>query len=201
MVTRGFVGRRPRAEVAHRTPPGQHETTDFPVLSIGPTPMVDVSTWSLAVKVEGDVAGRFDWEQFTALETSSARYDIHCVTRWSKFDTHWSGVRIDTILQAVGLKDVPPHLSAISADGYSSNLLTKDLRGSCAMVATHFGGEALDRHHGGPARLLVPKLYFWKSAKWLRVLDFRASETKGFWETRGYHVYGDPWKEERFDGE
>jgi DMSO/TMAO reductase YedYZ molybdopterin-dependent catalytic subunit len=160
-----------------------------------------MSAWTLSLKVEGEVRGSFTWDELNRLERSSWDGDIHCVTRWSKFDTKWNGVRIDTILAAAGVATAPPFLLAVSMDGYSSNLLTDDVLGGNAMVATHFGGEPLNRHHGGPARLFVPKLYFWKSAKWLRELNFSETETIGFWESRGYHVYGDPWQEQRFDGE
>lgn len=201
MVTRGFIGRRPRAEVAHRVPPGQHETTEFPILSLGPTPLIDMQAWSLSVKIEGVLARRFTWQEMGSLQRCDWSGDIHCVTRWSKFDTQWDGIRVDTILAAAGIAAPPRYLSAICMDGYSTNLLTEDVLGANALVATHFADEPLQRHHGGPARLFVPKLYFWKSAKWLRELDFSATETRGFWELRGYHIYGDPWREQRFDGE
>ena len=199
MITRGFTGRRPRAEIADRLPPGQHETTEFPVLSIGPSPLADPD-WSLTLSNRGKQV-RLNWGQFQALPQATMKTDIHCVTRWSKFDTMWQGVLLDSLLAHFGFSQLPAFVSAISADGYSSNLQTKDLLDGRAMVATHFGEEPLSRHHGGPARLLVPKLYFWKSAKWLTEINFVDVETPGFWETRGYHHYGDPWREQRFDGE
>ncbi len=144
---------------------------------------------------------RMDWEQFTSLENSRWQVDIHCVTRWSKFDTKWRGISLDTIIAHVGMGDVPAYLSAVSLDGYSTNIPTADLCGSRAMIATHYEDEPLTRHHGGPARLLVPHLYFWKSAKWVCELNFTDTEVQGFWETRGYHNYGNPFAEQRFDGE
>jgi DMSO/TMAO reductase YedYZ molybdopterin-dependent catalytic subunit len=182
-------------------PPGQHETTEFPVLSIGPTPLIDMQNWRLVVTVRGEERLCLDWSAFNDLASSSWNGDIHCVTRWSKFDTSWRGISIDTILEAAGIAMPPAYLLAVSKDGYSTNLPTSDVIGGKALVATHFEDEALGRHHGGPARLFVPHLYFWKSAKWLCELHFNDEETPGFWETRGYHIYGDPWHEQRFDGE
>ena len=171
------------------------------MLSIGPTPLIDMRTWSLEVSVEDRVLKRFSWDEFQALEQSNHECDIHCVTRWSRFDTKWSGVMMDSLLRAVGLEQVPHYLSAISLDGYSTNVPTVDLVGGRSMIATHYNGDPLTRHHGGPARLLVPHLYFWKSAKWVNELRFTHEAVPGFWETRGYHIYGDPWLEKRFDGE
>ncbi|MBN3786517.1 molybdopterin-dependent oxidoreductase [Burkholderia sp. Ac-20353] len=198
MATRGFIGRRPRQEIATRVPPGQHETTEFPVLSIGPTPLIDMAKWSLSIRVEQTLIVSWQWDEFNALDLFDWTGDIHCVTRWSKFDTQWSGVSIDTMLETAGLKDPPPYCTAVSMDGYSSNLLTSDLADGRAMVATHYEGKPLDRHHGGPARLFAPHLYFWKSAKWICELNFSNIEKPGFWESRGYHLYGDPWREQRF---
>ncbi len=143
----------------------------------------------------------WDWEAFNALPRSKLTRDIHCVTKWSKFDTHWEGVLIDDILADAGL--APPTLFTLahSFDGYSSNVPYADLTEGRAMVATTFAGQPLHAEHGGPARLLVPHLYFWKSAKWVNGLQFTALDTAGFWELRGYHIYGDPWREQRFTGD
>jgi DMSO/TMAO reductase YedYZ molybdopterin-dependent catalytic subunit len=157
-----------------------------------------MSTWSLSVRLEEDTIISWGWEEFTALQSNDWTGDIHCVTRWSKFDTRWRGISLDTVLAAAGLHNPPPYLTAVSVDGYSSNLLTSDLIDGRAMIATHFADEPLSRHHGGPARLFVPHLYFWKSAKWVCELVFSEVQRAGFWESRGYHLYGDPWREQRF---
>jgi len=126
--------------------------------------------------------------------------DIHCVTKWSKLDTHWQGVSIDTLLEHVKLAPEAHYVMAHCDGGYTTNLPLRDLTGGRAFVATRYGGEPLAPEHGGPARLVVPHLYFWKSAKWIRSLEFMAHDRRGFWESLGYHNYGDPWKEQRYRG-
>ena len=198
MVTRGFFGRRPSPEKAHRIPPGQHEVFDFPVLSAGPTPQVGTASWSFTLRHGPRPLKRWTWEEFNALPRTSVTKDIHCVTTWSKLDTRWQGVLVDEILAAAGV--VPPtrYVLAHSVDGYSTNVPLDDLIGGKAMVALEYDGQPLSPDHGGPARLLVPHLYFWKSAKWVSGLQFTERDTAGFWELRGYHLYGDPWREQRF---
>jgi len=198
MATRGFVGRRPSAEDAQRLPPGQHTTQDFPVLSFGPTPHVDLATWRFTLQHGARRLASWSWAEFNTLPKTTWRGDIHCVTTWSKFDTQWEGVTVDDLLAAAGLQAPTGWLLAKSFDDYSTNLPLADVTGGKAMVATHFGGEALTREHGGPARLLVPHLYFWKSAKWVTGLQFTERDEAGFWELRGYHMRGDPWKEQRY---
>ncbi len=198
MTTRGFTGRRPPADIAARIPPGQSLTAGFPVLSAGPTPHVATADWSFTLKVGPRQTKRWTWDEFNALPQTEATRDIHCVTKWSKLDTTWRGVLVDDILAAAGLEPPTPFVLAHSFDGYSTNVPVADLTGGKAMVATTYDGQPLPADHGGPARLLVPHLYFWKSAKWISGLQFTTRDEPGFWELRGYHIYGDPWREQRF---
>jgi DMSO/TMAO reductase YedYZ molybdopterin-dependent catalytic subunit len=198
MVTRGFFGRRPAPEIAARIPPGQSLTSDFPVLSAGPTPRIATERWSFALKLGPRPLRTWTWSEFNDLPQTDLTRDIHCVTKWSKLDTRWRGVLVDDILAAAGLAAPTGWVLAHSFDGYSTNLPFADLTGGKAMVATAYDGAPLEPDHGGPARLLVPHLYFWKSAKWLSGLQFLDHDEPGFWELRGYHIYGDPWREQRF---
>ena len=198
MATRGFTGRRPGADAAQRLPPGQHETLDFPVLAKGPTPHVDAAHWRFSIHHGPRPVASWSKAEFDALPRTIWRGDIHCVTTWSKFDTVWEGVSIDDLLAAAGIAPPTPYLLAQSLDDYDTNVPVSELLGGKAMVATHFGGLPLAPEHGGPARLLVPHLYFWKSAKWIKGLRFTAKDEAGFWELRGYHMFGDPWREQRY---
>jgi DMSO/TMAO reductase YedYZ molybdopterin-dependent catalytic subunit len=198
MTTRGFSGRRPASDIAQRLPPGQYRTDDFPVLSMGPTPDVDLATWRFTLNDGPRPLASFSWQEFRELPHTAWRGDIHCVTKWSKFDTQWEGVTIDDLFAAARVVPPSKYLLAQSWDGYDTNVPVADLVGGRAMVATSFGGAPLAPDHGGPARLLVPHLYFWKSAKWLRGLRFTPRDEAGFWELRGYHMYGDPWREQRY---
>ncbi|HEV2976685.1 MAG TPA: sulfite oxidase-like oxidoreductase [Casimicrobiaceae bacterium] len=198
MTTRGFFGRRPSDNVARRLPPGQYRTEDFPVLAKGPTPAVELAQWSLTISDGARPLASWTWPEFEALPQTIWRGDIHCVTKWSKLDTTWSGVTIDDLLQAAGIAPPSAYLLAESHDDYSTNLPVADLLGGKAMIATRFVNAPLEAEHGGPARLLVPHLYFWKSAKWIKGLRFTARDEAGFWELRGYHMYGDPWREQRY---
>lgn len=188
----------PAANGQARLPPRQVLTAKFPVMSMDATPALDIADWSLTLKHGVRPLKRWDWAAFGALPRQRIVRDIHCVTRWSKLDTAWEGVMLDDLLSDAGLAAPTGFLLAHSADGYSTNLATADLLDGRAMIATHYDGQPLAPAHGGPARLLVPHLYFWKSAKWLTGLQFTAREEAGFWELRGYHLRGDPWKEERF---
>lgn len=198
MATRGFFGKRPAADQAGRVPPGQHLVPDFPVLSAGPTPRVMTANWSFTLKVGPRAIKSWNWEEFTALPRTRYTRDIHCVTTWSKLDTHWEGVLVDDVLAAAQLEPPTAFLLAHSFDGYSTNVPVADVIGGKAMIATHFDDQPLAPDHGGPARLVVPHLYFWKSAKWINGLQFTTRDEAGFWELRGYHMYGDPWREQRF---
>jgi DMSO/TMAO reductase YedYZ molybdopterin-dependent catalytic subunit len=198
-ISRGFR-RRHRVEAdPTRVPPGQYVTADFPVLSAGPTPRTPLAEWTFAITGSGVKPQSWTWEEFRALPTERVTADIHCVTRWSKLDTTWEGVSVDTLLGQAGSD--ASFVLAHSDGGYSSNLPLGDLTGGRAWVAFSFGGEPLEEEHGGPARLLVPHLYFWKSAKWVRSLELLDHDVPGFWETYGYHNYGDPWREQRFAGD
>jgi DMSO/TMAO reductase YedYZ molybdopterin-dependent catalytic subunit len=180
-------------------PPGQSLTVKFPVLSAGPVPQVSLADWRFTLKVGPKPVKAWTWEEFNALPQSEFVRDIHCVTQWSKLDTAWQGVMVDHILAAAGIAPPTGFTLAHSVDDYSTNVPTEDLIGGRAMVALRYEGEPLAPEHGGPARLLVPHLYFWKSAKWVKGLQFTAKDEPGFWESRGYHMRGDPWREQRYD--
>jgi DMSO/TMAO reductase YedYZ molybdopterin-dependent catalytic subunit len=175
---------------------------DFPVLTAGPTPEVDLAAWTFALQDGGALVGKWTWSEFLALPQTTIETDIHCVTTWSKLDTEWRGVTIDALLSAAGLAEPPAAFAVVHCDGgYTTNLPVEDMIDGKAMIATHFDGEPLSPDHGGPARLLVPHLYFWKSAKWARRIRFVDEDEPGFWEENGYHMYGDPWREQRFTGD
>jgi DMSO/TMAO reductase YedYZ molybdopterin-dependent catalytic subunit len=201
MTTRGFFGRRPSPEVAKRLPPGQHLVTDFPVLSAGPTPHVAPEQWTFTLKVGPQPVKTWDWNAFNALPQTKMTRDIHCVTTWTKLDTAWEGVLVDDILADAQLEPPTAFVLAHAYGGYSTNVPLADLTGGKAMVATVYDGRPLPPDHGGPARLLVPHLYFWKSAKWVNALQFTTRDEAGFWELRGYNMVGDPWREQRFTGD
>ena len=198
-ISRGFHGRREADAPTGRIPPGQYVTPDFPVLSAGPTPRVDLTTWRFEITGQVGAPRTWTWDELQALPAEDVTVDIHCVTKWSKLDTAWKGVSIDTLLS-----DVPTEAAFVMAHsygGYTTNLPLADVTGGKAWIAYAFGGEPLAPEHGGPARLLVPHLYFWKSAKWVRGLELRAEDEPGFWEGYGYHNYGDPWREQRYAGD
>jgi DMSO/TMAO reductase YedYZ molybdopterin-dependent catalytic subunit len=195
-VTRGFLGRRP-AE-SSRVPPGQYLTRDFPVLSAGPTPYTPLDKWDFTI-LTVDEPVSWSWAEFQALPHEKVTVDIHCVTKWTKLDTTWSGVSVDTLLNAASGQ--ASHALAFCDGGYTTNVPLADLRGGKAWIVDEYDGRPLDPEHGGPARLLVPHLYFWKSAKWIRGVELRSADQPGFWEMFGYHNYGDPWKEQRYQGD
>ena len=199
-ISRGFKGRRPTSDAATRLPPGQYETRDFPVLSAGPTPHLPLAGWSLTLVDARGRSARWSWDELQALPRERITKDIHCVTKWSKFDTRWEGVSIDALLEAATAHGVEPapYVVATSYGGYTTNLPLADLTGGKGWIAFAYDGAPLDPEHGGPARLLVPHLYFWKSAKWVRGLTLTPQDEPGFWESYGYHNYGDPWKEQRY---
>jgi DMSO/TMAO reductase YedYZ molybdopterin-dependent catalytic subunit len=198
-VSRGFQGRR-RSTTTDRLPPGQYETGDFPVLSAGPTPRVSLEQWDFAVHGLGGNSVRWTWSEFQSLRRETVRTDIHCVTKWSKLGTLWEGVSIDTLIAEAVRRgvDSAPYVLAASDGGYTTNLPLADLTEGKAWIAYGYDGAALAPEHGGPARLLVPHLYFWKSAKWVRELRFMERDAPGFWESVGYHHRGDPWREQRY---
>jgi len=199
-VSRGFRGRRRQEpDVAGRVPPGQYLTPDFPVLSAGPTAHTPLDRWDVALDGEVDTPQRWDWAAFRALPSETITKDIHCVTKWSKLDTEWEGVSLDTLL--AGVETGADHLIAHCDGGYTTNLPLADVMEGQAWLAFAYDGEPLEPEHGGPVRLLVPHLYFWKSAKWVRRLELASDDRPGFWESLGYHNYGDPWQEQRYWGD
>jgi DMSO/TMAO reductase YedYZ molybdopterin-dependent catalytic subunit len=198
-VSRGFHRRRQdSAESAGRVPPGQYVTKDFPVLSAGPTPHTPLDGWSFSIGRPGRQK-TWSWAEFRELPSEDVTVDIHCVTKWTKLDTAWQGVSVDTLLDHAGHDG--PFAMAHCDGGYTTNLPVEDLTGGKAWVAYAYDGKPLEPEHGGPARLLVPHLYFWKSAKWVRSLELMDNDDPGFWENYGYHIYGDPWREQRYAGD
>jgi DMSO/TMAO reductase YedYZ molybdopterin-dependent catalytic subunit len=198
-ISRGFKGRRSAAADPSRLPSGQHVVPDFPVLSAGPTPHTPQEQWDFVV--DGHVASpqRWTWGEFYNLPRESITVDIHCVTKWSKLDTRWEGISVDTLLETA--EPLGAFLVAHCDGGYTTNLPLEDAIGGKAWVAFRYDDEPLEPEHGGPARLLVPHLYFWKSAKWVRRLEIVEQDEPGFWETAGYHNRGNPWLEERYWGD
>jgi DMSO/TMAO reductase YedYZ molybdopterin-dependent catalytic subunit len=198
-VSRGFHGRRRGEADPGRVPPGQYVTPDFPVLSAGPTPHRSLELWNLSIIGEVDETRGWTWEEFSALPTEEITVDIHCVTKWSKLDTVWRGVSVDTLLD--GIETAAEYVIQYADGGYTTNLPLEDVTGGKAWIVYEYDGEPLAPEHGGPARMLVPHLYFWKSAKWLRGLRLQSEDDPGFWEVNGYHNYGDPWQEQRYWGD
>jgi DMSO/TMAO reductase YedYZ molybdopterin-dependent catalytic subunit len=197
IVSPGFHGRR--RESAVKLPPGQYLTEDFPVLSAGPTPRIPVEEWELTVTTETGRQHRWTWRELLELPSETPRVDIHCVTKWSKLGTDWQGVSLDVLLADV---DTAADFALVSSyGGYTTNLPLEDLLDGQAWIVYRYDDEELAPEHGGPVRLLVPHLYFWKSAKWLRGIDLLTENEPGFWESAGYHDYGDPWREQRYQGD
>ena len=191
-------GRKPDRPPGGRLPPGQRLTDGWPVLTYGSTPRIDLAAWEF--RIFGLVAEerRLDWDEFNALPQSEDTSDIHCVTTWSRYDNRWRGVRFRDVMALV---DVLPEASEVmfhSYGGYTTNVPLGELQGDDVLFAHTHDGRPLDRDHGGPLRGVVPKLYFWKSAKWVRGIEFLPAVRPGFWEMYGYHIHGDPWKEERY---
>ena len=199
VVSRGFQGRA-RQPGGGLIPPGQYLVDDFPVLTAGPTPFTPLEDWDFSIVDEtGTVVARWTWDELRQLPAETPTVDIHCVTKWSKLGTRWAGVSVDTLLD--GIDTSAEFVLAFSDGGYTTNLPLADVQDGKAWVAYGFDGDELESEHGGPARLLVPHLYFWKSAKWVRGLRLLDEDLPGFWETAGYHNYGDPWREQRYWGD
>jgi len=194
IVTRGFTSRR--RDPDERVPPGQYVTDDFPVLSAGPTPRIDTNRWSFELVTEHDESTAWTWDELLALPIEKVETDIHCVTRWSKLATRWRGVSLDHLLADVETSALYAMVHSYGA--YTTNVPLADLRGGKAWIAFEFDGRPLRPEHGGPARLLIPHLYFWKSAKWVRGLHLQVRDEPGLWERNGYSLYGDPWTEDRY---
>jgi DMSO/TMAO reductase YedYZ molybdopterin-dependent catalytic subunit len=198
-ISRGFRGRHRAEADPSRIPPGQYLTRDFPVLSAGPTPHTPLDEWSFIVHGAVQEPLSWPWGDFLTLPAETFTVDIHCVTKWSKLDTSWKGVSVDTLLS--GVQTEARYLTAFSDGGYTTNLAMDDVTGGKAWVVYEYGGQPLEAEHGGPARLLVPHLYFWKSAKWVRGLTLTPDDEPGFWEGYGYNNHGDPWLEQRYQGD
>jgi DMSO/TMAO reductase YedYZ molybdopterin-dependent catalytic subunit len=197
--TRGFRRRHPEAPPGVQLPPGQYLTDGFPVLSAGPTPDVPLDEWEFSITGSVDAPRSWTWEEFQALPKESITVDIHCVTSWSKLGTGWEGVSVDTLLDGVDLFGA--YSMVHSYGGYTTNLAIEDITDGKAWVVYAYDGAPLEPEHGGPARLLVPHLYFWKSAKWVRGIEVMDTYELGFWESLGYHDRGDPWREQRYQGD
>jgi DMSO/TMAO reductase YedYZ molybdopterin-dependent catalytic subunit len=196
IVSPGFSGRRRQGP---ELPPGQYLVEDFPVLSYGPTPQVSTDDWNFAIVTETGAVHGWGWEALRALPHETPTVDIHCVTKWSKLGTSWEGVSLDTLFENVETE--ADYALVHCYGGYTTNLPLEDLLDGKAWIAFDFDGEPLEPEHGGPARLLVPHLYFWKSAKWVRGIRLLTQDEPGFWESEGYHSYGDPWREQRYEGD
>ncbi|MET9633275.1 sulfite oxidase-like oxidoreductase [Lentzea sp. NPDC006480] len=197
IVSPGFTGRRQSPDV--QLPPGQYLTEDFPVLTAGPTPRVPTDRWELTVSTEVGQKYTWSWQQLMELPAEKITTDIHCVTKWSKLRTRWKGVSLDVLLEDV--ETAADFALVHSYGGYTTNLPLEDLLDGQAWIAYRYDDDDLTPEHGGPARLLVPHLYFWKSAKWVRGIQLLLEDEPGFWETAGYHDYGDPWREQRYQGD
>jgi DMSO/TMAO reductase YedYZ molybdopterin-dependent catalytic subunit len=195
VINRGFFGRGKRDDAL---PPGQYLTDGFPVLSAGPTPRVDTDKWQFSIIADGQ-RHEWSWSQLQMLPSESVTVDLHCVTKWSKLQTPWRGVALDTLFRSV--ESAADYALVHSYGGYTTNLPVADLLGGQSWVVYEYDGEPLQPEHGGPARLLVPHLYLWKSAKWVRAIELTHDDQPGFWETAGYHNYGDPWREQRYWGD
>jgi DMSO/TMAO reductase YedYZ molybdopterin-dependent catalytic subunit len=190
----GFRGRKRTENPA--LPPGQYEEHGFPVLSAGATPKIREDDWQLSLTTETGGTKTWSWADMMALGPEPIDTDLHCVTSWSKFGTHWRGVSLDKLLD--GVDTTAGYLWVGCYGGYTTNLPLEDVRGGKAWIAFEYDGERLRPEHGGPARLLVPHLYLWKSAKWVNSLTLMEHDKAGFWESLGYHMHGDPWTEERY---
>ena len=199
-ATRGFFGRRREADP--RLPPGQYDAgSSWPILNAEATPTLDTATWNFTVEGLVERPMQWNWDEIHALPPSSYAGDIHCVTTWSKLGVNFSGVSVDTLLEAAGPLPSATHVVAVAHTGYTTNLPIEDVTGGKAWIVWDYEGQPLPREHGGPARMLVPHLYFWKSAKWVAGLQLLDHDEPGFWEVNGYHDRGDPWLEQRYQGD
>ncbi len=187
-----------RERYGDRLPPGQKLTDGWPVLHYGGIPAVDLATWKFSVVGLVEEEAHFTWEEFLALPQETLQTDIHCVTRWSKFDNNWTGVKFAELMKRIKPKPEATHVMMHSYGGYTTNVSLAELLDEDVILAHEHNGEPLAKEHGWPMRFVVPKLYFWKSAKWARDLVFMDGDKGGFWEMYGYHIHGDPWKEERY---
>ena len=197
-VSRGLFSKRQSADKSERVPPSQYITEDFPVLTAGPTPRLALDQWSFTIEGLVDKKVRWNWEEFQRLPAQTFVVDISCVTKWTKLDMRWEGVSVDNLLEHVKLDPKVKFVTVFCYEGYTTNLPIEDILNGKAFIAYQYDGKPLAPEHGGPARMVVPHLYFWKSAKWVAGLRFTEKDRAGFWESAGYHSHGDPWKEERY---
>jgi DMSO/TMAO reductase YedYZ molybdopterin-dependent catalytic subunit len=184
-----------------RLPPGQHLVKNWPVLDLGQQPRIQQSEWTLQIVGGVENPVKLDWDAFHQLPQSRKLSDIHCVTTWSRYDNRWQGVSTHDLLDLVMPRPEANFVMLTSYDGYTTNLPLADFASEDGILATAWEGEPLTRDHGGPMRLVIPHLYFWKSAKWLRRIEFLVGDQAGFWEKNGYHMLGDPWREQRYSGD
>ncbi|WP_438752981.1 sulfite oxidase-like oxidoreductase [Pararhizobium sp. O133] len=192
-----LTGRITRAET-DRLPPGQHLVKNWPVLDLGQQPQISLADWSLQIVGGVENPVKLDWHAFHQLPQTNTLSDIHCVTTWSRYDNRWQGVSTHDLLDLVTPRPEANFVLLTSYDGYTTNLPLADFASEDGILATAWEGEPLTREHGGPMRLVIPHLYFWKSAKWLHRIEFLIGDQAGFWEKNGYHMLGDPWREQRY---
>jgi DMSO/TMAO reductase YedYZ molybdopterin-dependent catalytic subunit len=200
-LSRGFIGKPRQESSVGRIPPGQYITDDFPVLSAGPTPHTPLDRWSFEINGLVRQSVRWSWDEFCMLPTRHFTVDIHCVTKWSKLNTEWEGVSLDSLLNVVEIDPNAHFVMAYCDGGYTTNMPLNEIIDGKAFVGYRYNDAPLAAEHGGPARLVVPALYFWKSAKWVRGISLIEKDRHGFWESLGYNNHGDPWKEERYYGD
>ena len=198
MVTRGFFGKGNDNLDKKRLPPGQYLENRFPVLSAEPTPDINLLDWKLSFSYNNEIMAEIDWNSLIKIKATELTKDIHCVTRWTKFDMNWRGVSVQNIIKSLDLEVPSDWVMIGSSTGYTTNLPTEDLLREFTLIAYEYEKKPITPEHGGPIRLLVPHLYFWKSAKWVSSINFIDEDKPGFWENYGYHMYGDPWKEQRY---
>ena len=179
-------------------PPGQFVTEKFPVFSVFPTPSINLDTWKLTINADSNLIREYKWNEIIKLTEDNIEEDFHCVTQWSRLDTKWEGFLVNNLFKNFEIDSDLKYVNIICYDGYTTNILKTDLLSPQTILATKFEGKELEQNHGWPLRLVIPHLYGWKSAKWIKEIQFTSNPMPGFWEVRGYHMNGDPWKQERF---
>ena len=198
MINEGFGQNKSKNE---KIPPGQYLEKSFPILSAGPTVHINKESWDFTIFENDTIISKISWEELNDFPKKEINTDIHCVTKWSKFDTNWTGVRLDTLLQASNITFSGNYVMVFCDGGYTTNIPLEALLDGKSLIAFEYEGDPISTDHGGPVRLIVPGLYFWKSAKWIRGIKFMTDDQPGFWEEYGYHMLGDPWKEQRYWGD
>ncbi|MFL2664417.1 MAG: molybdopterin-dependent oxidoreductase [Dehalococcoidia bacterium] len=198
MFNEGFGENKYKNE---KIPPGQYLEKSFPVLSAGPTIYIDKQSWDFSIMKEEKIISKFSWNDLIAFPHKLINTDIHCVTKWSKLDTNWIGVSFDEILSNLSIEKKYQYIMAFSDGGYTTNIPIDDIINGKGYLVYKYDNDDITPEHGGPVRLFIPHLYFWKSAKWIRGIKLLENDEPGFWEKYGYHMYGDPWKEQRYQGD